>query len=354
MEIEREENIFYNLIKNETSLTEVFCNFMKYKIFRNLFIDIVNEKIKNQENRIDKSKVKFQDFNTEVALKENEEKAGRIDLQLKINEDEIYLFEIKIETFTNLTDHQPKSYLEYLKDENKNLFFILPKGYFHKKKIFDIWENKNSYNRKEIENHNIIYWEDILEQLKIQEIDKVNFFINEFCNILDFKWFYFEKIVFTKNELDLMFRNKKEEDYKMIEDVNVPVLMNKLFKVINNTKLKINYLSNEDRQNPDFYGYILNKNAYKISKEIDFDIWFGIDFELWEKKKCPISIQLANFDIEQIKSFIKNCGISFKEFKYQDESITFYIPFEEDIYKNITEELTHKINEVIGLLQNYK
>ena len=48
MEREREENIFFNLIKNETSLTEVFCNFMKYKIFRDLFIDIVNEKIKNQ------------------------------------------------------------------------------------------------------------------------------------------------------------------------------------------------------------------------------------------------------------------------------------------------------------------
>ena len=50
MEIEREENIFYNLIKNETSLTEVFCNFMRYENFRNLFIDMINEKIKNKEN----------------------------------------------------------------------------------------------------------------------------------------------------------------------------------------------------------------------------------------------------------------------------------------------------------------
>ena len=54
MEIEREENIFYNLIKNETSLTEVFCNFMRYESFRNLFIDMINEKIKNKENIIDK------------------------------------------------------------------------------------------------------------------------------------------------------------------------------------------------------------------------------------------------------------------------------------------------------------
>ena len=117
MEIEREENIFYNLIKNETSLTEVFCNFMRYENFRNLFIDIINKKIKNKENIIDKSKVKFQNFDTEVALKENEEKAGRIDLQLKINE-EIYLFEIKIEVLTKLTNNQPNGYLEYLKNDN--------------------------------------------------------------------------------------------------------------------------------------------------------------------------------------------------------------------------------------------
>ena len=55
MEIEREENIFYNLIKNETSLTEVFCNFMRYENFRNLFIDMINEKIKNKENIIEHS-----------------------------------------------------------------------------------------------------------------------------------------------------------------------------------------------------------------------------------------------------------------------------------------------------------
>lgn len=41
---------------------------MKYKIFRHLFIDMINEKIKKQENRIDKSIVKFQNFDTEVAL----------------------------------------------------------------------------------------------------------------------------------------------------------------------------------------------------------------------------------------------------------------------------------------------
>ena len=231
MEIEREENIFYNLIKNETSLTEVFCNFMRYENFRNLFIDIINKKIKNKENIIDKSKVKFQNFDTEVALKENEEKAGRIDLQLKINE-EIYLFEIKIEVLTKLTNNQPNGYLEYLKNDNlyknENLFFILPKGYFHTNEILEKWEEKTKYSKKEIENHNIIYWEDILDQLRKQELDKVNVFINEFCEIIDLNWFYFEKIDFPKSELELIFNDKKDKGYTMIENVSIPVLMNKL------------------------------------------------------------------------------------------------------------------------------
>ena len=79
------------------------------------------------------------------------------------------MFEIKIEIFTNLTDNQPQSYLDYLKElelESENLFFILPKGYFHLKKI---------------KNHNIIYWEDILKQIIEQKLDKENIFINEFC-----------------------------------------------------------------------------------------------------------------------------------------------------------------------------
>ncbi len=344
MEREREENIFYNLIKNEISLTEVFCNFMRYKKFRDLFIDIVNEKIRNQENRIDKSRVEFQDFDTEVILGDNENKFGRIDLQLKVNEEEIYLFEIKIEIFTSLTPNQPTNYLDFLNDKNENLFFILPKGYFHKSEILNSWESKNHYTKREIENHNIIYWEDILKQLRKQELDKVNIFIEEFCKILDFRWFYFEKIIFTKNELDLMFSDKKDKGYKMLENINVPVLMSKLFQIVFDTKIDCE--NNKEPQYPDYFGYYVDNKKNDLYGKLR--IWFGVDYELWEETKLPLSIQIVaknqeDTDIKNIENFLNNKrinGISFQKIENKDE--------------NITKEFTHKIQEVIDLLKDYK
>lgn len=370
MEIEREENIFYNLIKNETSLTEVFCNFMKYKIFRDLFIDIVNEKIKNKESTIDKSKVRFEDFDTEVPLKEDEEKLGRIDLQLKVS-DEIYLFEIKIEAFTSLTDNQPKSYLEFLKNnnlyKNENLFFILPKGYFHKNEIYESWEEKTKYSKKEIENHNIIYWEDILKLLRKQELDKANVFINELCKILDFRWFYFEKIIFTKSELDLMFSDKKEKGYKMLENMSIPKLISNLYKIIDELPAKFFTKYNKEFESYEYNGYFLDNNKYKLSNK--FKIWFGVDNVIWENTQNPISIQIVGFEIDDIENLEKylvsmNCfnneksEINFKIFKYEDNTICFYVQLEKNIFENqdenIVEELITKINRIIDLLRNYQ
>ena len=364
MERKREENIFFNLIKNETSLTEVFCNFMKYKIFRDLFIDIVNEKIKNQENRIDKSIVEFQDFDTEVGL--NNQQNGRIDLQLKINE-EIYLFEIKIEVLTKLTNNQPNGYLEYLKNDNlyknENLFFILPQGYFHTNEILEKWEEKTKYSKKEIENHNIIYWEDILDQLRKQELDKVNVFINEFCEIIDLNWFYFEKIDFPKSELELIFNDKKDKGYTMIENVSIPVLMNKLFQIIvdtaNKNEVNVNLKKDNTNQRYDYFGYFLENKKYEISEKLM--IWFGIDYGIWEKTRNPIIIQIEANEREEdinLEIFLEN-KIEYTKFEYENGDIIFYIPLEKEVFKNgdkiaITEELTHKINEVINLLKDYK
>lgn len=342
MSKDREENIFYNIIKNETSLTEIFCNFMNYEVFRDLFIDIINKKICK---KINKSKVKFQDFDTQVPLL-NEQNNGIIDLQLKISEKEIYLFEIKIELYTNLTDNQPINYLKYLKDlniENENLFFIVPKGYYYLNKLYDC---------------NIIYWEDILNEIRKNELDKKNIFINEFCKILDYRWFYFEKVEFTKNEIDLIFNDKKEKGYKMREYVNIPILMSKLFKIVVDTK--IDYYKNDKdsiKQKYDYFGYFLENRKCGISDKLT--IWFGVDYDIWERYKHPLIIQIEPTEQQEVinlEDYLKD-KIDYKKHICDNGETIFYIPLQKELFENqdvkITQEFTLKIEEVKNLMQKY-
>ena len=141
----RVNNLFHNVIKNETSLTEFFCNLMRYKAFRDLFLNIV----KTKNNAFNVSNVSYEDFDTEVKLKDNQ---GRSDLHLTTNDTE-YIFEIKIELYTGLTANQPNGYLDYLaknknvedKNKNRNLFFILPRAYLHLGDLYQKWQAYSKY-----------------------------------------------------------------------------------------------------------------------------------------------------------------------------------------------------------------
>ncbi len=106
----REKNLFYNVIKNETSLTEFFCNLMQLKPFLNMFQDIVKSKSQ------DFPYVTFNDFDTEINFNktdpiiDEESKFGRGDLVVSYDNKE-YIFELKIERYTKLTENQPNGYL---------------------------------------------------------------------------------------------------------------------------------------------------------------------------------------------------------------------------------------------------
>lgn len=64
----REASIFYNVIRNETSLTEVFCNLMHYKAFRELFLDFVGI------TYISLDTISYNNFSTEKNFDKNDKK----------------------------------------------------------------------------------------------------------------------------------------------------------------------------------------------------------------------------------------------------------------------------------------
>ena len=333
----RENNIFYNVIRNETSLTEVFCNLMHYKAFRDLFLSFVKEKTNNLpfENF---HNIKYENFETEKEFKFYEEqskedkKIGRGDLILNVNEIE-YIFELKIETTTKTTKKQPNGYLEYLKKQDSNeyekrLFFILPKDYLHKKDLDKVKEN-------------ILYWEDFLEIIEKVELDKINIFIEDFCKILNDNWFYYEDIKFIFQELKLILNQNKIEGIKLLENMNIPNLMNKLFNIVDEVKFVHNKKPTAMNRNADHYGYILKNELYNIPEK--WTLWFGVDFELWAERNAPITIQIESDEQEEIIKIKKQ--LSLEEYNYKDSDITaLYFPVDNKIFQsdNIAKEINRE------------
>ena len=95
--------IFDGAITNENSFTELFKNFLRYRSFRQSFLNLIRLSF-------DRDKVDHDCFDTQF----NISKFGRPDLVLTTSHTEI-LFEIKVYN-TALTANQPLAYYDYLKN----------------------------------------------------------------------------------------------------------------------------------------------------------------------------------------------------------------------------------------------
>ncbi len=335
----REKNIFYNIIKNETSLTEAFCNFLNFKPFRELFLNIVSEK----NEKINNYNILYKHFETEKYLSEEN---GRSDLHLKIN-DEKYIFEVKIEKYTKLTDNQPNGYLNYLEMKNENLFFIIPKNYLHIDEICSRWNCKTKYDDNKILSHNIIYWEDIISQIKKSELHSLNVFINEFCKIIEYRWLKYENIKFLPFEIEAIFNDKKNtnKDMRMLLNTNIPVIIRKLFEIIDKTYDKFEIDNKVDEQTSNFYGYKLRNNQYSIPTSLE--VWFGVDYEIWERNNYPITIQILSSSKENnALEKIKELDIA-TEFTDSDNSKIYYIGLEKDVFLDEDSNIIEKLENLI-------
>lgn len=354
----REKNIFYNVLRNETSLTEIFCNLLQYKVFRDLFLEMVNEKRKALGiEEFNLYAAKYQNFSTEVDLNSNDEeknsKKGRADLIFAYRNEMEYIFELKIETYTNLTDNQPKSYLKYLQADSESkadqrLFFILPKGYLHKNEIVNIWEDTTKYSKKNIECQ-FLYWEDILDRIKKKELHRFNPYIHDFCAIMDYRWFYYEDIKFSQQEVELI----KEED-KMTKNRKVPELMMKLLKIVDEVAGKLIVNNRIKEQTSTYYGYYLLKEYAENKIPKNWDVWFGVDYEMWKKGNSPLTVQINSDDLYEDEKIKKIDGI--KEYLYEDnETTTNYFEFNidelNDDENNIIKQFEKNICEVLKKIE---
>ncbi len=340
MEVEHRGNmILYNVLNQEVVFEEYFCNLLSIKRFRELFLEFIAEKNKI----LITEDIKYINFDTEISLNKNDKSYGRADLFLKLKDKE-FIFEIKNKNWTDLTVNQPTGYLEYLNKKNEHLFFLIPKGYKHKGEIIKQWSNFNDAENQ------IFYWQDFVLKIKDEKFEEIEIkMFYDFC----IYWFNMAPIHFTLDELKLIFIKNENKGYKMLDNTNIPRVINKLYTIVENTQEDFYIDKAHNRLHTEWYGYILNNEKYKISD--DLEIWFGIDFELWEKENLPITIQISSDnknDIEKINNAISG------KLKYNEDHAISYVWIEKEDFQNdninISEKLKDKIKNIINKITDIK
>ncbi len=342
-------SIFHNLVKDEVTLTQAFCNFLRMECFKDVFIGLINEKReKAGYELLDPRKIRQRDFKLEVVSTEQRDK--RVDLVLYYNDEE-YFFEVKINPNTSLTKNQPDGYLGALKNDYKRLYFILPRNYYHKNEIYKRMRIKNIKLAEEVVDNQILYWEDIAKEIKRIAANGANPLLQEFYDILWSKWIGYEKVEFDQKEIDLIYLKIQEGGVSMF-DSTIPAVLQKMIKVIEGVrrkyedKIKKHSYINQDQN---FYGYYLKPNGYEDSIEI----FFGIDYEIWQERGCPFIIEIFSEDDEVMEKIKKDIASRerFDYYQYKDPEmgeVIYTCLQQRDISQNIQEkDIVEKFQDLL-------
>jgi hypothetical protein len=228
-----------------------------------------------------------------------------------------------------------------------------------KKKIMD-WENskeKNDLNINNKDKENNIKKESTIHNILMENITKVNYFIDYYENSCNY-------MIFLRNSGT--FLNKK--DINLYKDISLNDFFNQ-FKKVSLFGLKIDYLSinllseyntnSNNNKNVLNVNYSLTLSSFKISfnnKEIILNI---IDY-LISKNKCTNKLKekiQENFDKEQITNNINN---SYLEFFPIDKNtsikiilegyIKLTIEFNENKPPHLRNNFYHQIKDIMNIL----
>lgn len=273
----RSQNIFYNIVNSENSMTELLCNFMAFKPFRNAFIKLFFEN--------DPELVSFDDIQTQYTTDINQ---SRPDMVFS-NDDCEFLIEIKIWD-TGLTINQPKSYLEYLKNikkQNKCLVFLIPSNYCHLnewKRRSDEWFKENQCNIP----IKIVYWNEIINCIENNDLNVFGDQFRDFHDLLK-STFEIKQITFSRVEVKYMFSPE------------MPRSLIKLYAIIDQVK---NYFSQiysvSKSMNNEEYGIYIRRREDKSNL-----LYLGVWYPFWEEQGCPLcyGVDIAGWSKDVVEIF---------------------------------------------------
>lgn len=303
----RKRNLFYRIVDNENSFTELFVNILQIDAYRKVLISFFREQLSDQS--IDFS---FEDITTQMESDGN----GRPDIEIKNNNIHI-LIENKIDRKRELTDNQENNNYQLIfncsDNSIKHLFYFVPRYYNHKNLIPTISQTS------------IVEWEDFIEFFK-QRVDlKRDIVFDHFTNLCD------ELFCYKKIEL------KMEDTEKLITDksfIKLKGLVDHAYEHLQQQKtcFNIKHICNEAE-----YCIYIRDNEGKLI------LYIGIWYKLWEDKNIPLCLL---FDETTPKEY--------KE-KYQKEGEIQEYPDGNDIWRSIPFNLTENntTEKIQALIDRY-
>jgi hypothetical protein len=308
--------IFDKLVNDEDDFTELFCNMLKFKEFEVLISDYLG--LKNKKVSVD----------TQYKTKKN----GIPDLVISYDNG-IEFIEVKVGD-RRLTKNQPEGYIKELsvrKEQNKKLYFIIPKNYYYINELKNRIENVKEKGIPII----IKYWEDFFEYCKVKKINSKDKVFYEYYSLLK-SWFGYETVFFTKEEKNIMNENGK--------------IMNKAGTWLES----ISSLLEQNHFNPELSDQ-LGEIGISINKKDVYCGWIGIWFSLWEKTGDCFIYTISNKDKKKFYNNFINKYANCKEFKHREddkpegEIIFKYVCFDKDVFNETNDEsvVFKKLQEIL-------
>jgi len=257
----REQNVFYNLVRNENTLTELLCNMSKYQIFRRVITEEINSALGIQCPVFEQGDISTQERDPEI---------GQPDIRID-SSDTLILVECKVDD-SALTQRQvldyPKS-IEREKKQNAGLLFLVPDNYQHLSIIKDMVSIATKSHRT-----SFTTWSSLVARLDSYGLSEANELFRDFIALLK-QWFEPVSILFTKGELQMLFNKEAGKTYASLI---------KLVDQVHDILAK-SYSCSKGRNTDEYGFYVKDQDGKRF-------LWFGIWYYFWEESGCPMSLGL--------------------------------------------------------------
>jgi hypothetical protein len=301
----RPEGVFHNLVKDENDYSDLLCNPLQLPLVRTAFSRLLGE---------------HEPLPNSFTTRSRTEERGIPDISYE-DEDRSYLIEVKVHTSTLLTGHQPLSYLkhllEYPKQKQRKLFFLVPSGYQHEARVraaHSLWSHKTEIALQ------FVYWEDFYRELaSVQQPPDETFdngMFRSFLAVLGAR-FYYKDIKMTDDLL------------KDLNNGSLVVRYEQIRTMVKNVRMK--FVNNGNFQVEDMY-WDFERYGFNIGRKTGkYLFWVGILHALWIETGHAIAIFAASSDHR--KFYQKLLSEKAQDFHYDGVDYLFlpFIPDAKDL-----------------------